>query len=156
MKWIVSVILALVIHTIVWSQPSVGSRAKDIKLPDAGGSLVPLSSLKGKVVLVDFWASWCGPCRSSMPGLKQVYQKYKNKGLEIYGVSLDNNRSNWKQAVAEDRTPWVHVIDTEGKTAGQWAVSFIPSSFLLDKDGKIMAVNAEAEDLDRLLKKMLN
>lgn len=156
MKWIVSVLLALVIHTIVWSQPGVGSKAKDIRLPDTRGTVVPLSSLKGKVVLVDFWASWCGPCRRSMPALKQVYQKYKNKGLEIYGISLDNNRDDWKQALEEDRTPWVHVIDTEGKTAGQWAVNFIPSSFLLDKNGKILAVNAENEELDRLLKKMLN
>ena len=157
MKWklFVSVLLAVNITVSAWAQPPVGSKVPEIELPAANGTLVKLSSLKGKVVLIDFWASWCGPCRQSMPALKNVYKKYKAKGLEIYGISLDQNQAAWSKALREDGTPWLHVIDTEGGTARKWGIQYIPTSFLLDKDGKLIAVNAEAAQLKAYLEKLL-
>jgi peroxiredoxin len=153
------IILALLViassYTCLSAQPPVGTKVPEIALPGATGETVKLSSLKGKVVLIDFWASWCGPCRRSMPGLKAVYKKYKDKGLEIYGISLDDNKAAWDKAVKEDGTPWLHVIDREGGIARQWGIQYIPTSFLLDKEGKLIAVNSEKDALEKLLKQLL-
>lgn len=151
------IVLLLAVNTAVaaWAQPPVGSKVPEIELPGTTGSVVKLSSLKGKVVLIDFWASWCGPCRQSMPALKNVYKKYKDKGLEIYGISLDQDKSAWGKALKEDKTPWMHVIDTQGGTARKWGIQYIPTSFLLDKEGNLVAVNAEAGALETHLKKLL-
>lgn len=155
MKSVVALLLCSFISVAAWAQPKAGAKSPEIALPAATGSIVKLSSLQGKVVLIDFWASWCGPCRNSMPALKQVYKKYKDKGLEIYGISLDQNPAAWTKAVKEDQTTWLHVIDKEGATAGKWGIQYIPTSFLLDKQGKIVAVNPEHEELTKLLEKML-
>lgn len=155
MKSVLTLLVAVGMYASVLAQPAVGSKAPEIALPGSAGETVKLSSLKGKVVLIDFWASWCGPCRRSMPALKEVYKKYKDKGLEIYGISLDDNKPAWDKALKEDRTPWLHVIDREGGTARQWGIQYIPTSFLLDKEGKLIAVNAEKDALEKLLKQLL-
>lgn len=152
MKRILLLLLCVVIGSTAMAQ---SKRMPDIQLPDASGNKINLYALKGKVVLVDFWASWCGPCRRSMPPLKKLYSKYKSKGFEVYGISLDDNIANWKRAVKEDDTPWIHVIDTEGRTAGQFNVQYIPTSFLVDQTGKVVAVNAEPDALEKLLAKLL-
>ena len=107
MKKVVFVLAILFVSVISFAQTSVGDRAKEITLPDPKGKEISLSSLKGKVVLIDFWASWCGPCRRSAPDLKKTYEKYQSKGFEIYGVSVDQDKFAWKMAIKED-----HVSNT--------------------------------------------
>ncbi|HAI84135.1 MAG TPA: TlpA family protein disulfide reductase [Chitinophagaceae bacterium] len=137
------------------AQPSVGDQTKEINLPQGNGTQIALSSLRGKVVLIDFWASWCGPCRKAMPALKTLYADYKNKGFEIYGLSLDADKADWQKAVRTDATPWLHVLDAAGTTADIWNINYIPYTFLLDKTGKIIAVNPSHAQLEKLLKELL-
>ncbi|WP_158559168.1 TlpA family protein disulfide reductase [Deminuibacter soli] len=154
MKTILAFLLALTLGTSAMAQGG-NKQMPEIQLPDANGNTVKLSSLKGKVVLVDFWASWCGPCRQSMPHLKKLYSEYKSKGFEIYGISLDESAAPWKRAVKEDGTSWIHVLDTQGRTAQQFNVQYIPTSYLIDKEGKVVAVNADKDQLEKLVKQLL-
>jgi peroxiredoxin len=133
----------------------VGEKASDITLPDVKGNNISLSSLQGKVVLIDFWASWCGPCRRSEPELKKLYEKYQSKGFEIYGVSLDADKFAWKMAIKQDRINWLHVNDAKGEVAGKWNVMYIPNTYLIDKTGKVVAINPSHEQIDELLQKLL-
>jgi thiol-disulfide isomerase/thioredoxin len=133
-----------------------GVTAPEIQLTNLKGTSVKLSSLKGKVVLIDFWASWCGPCRETIPSLKKLYSKYKSKGFEIYGISLDDKQQNWKRAVDYYKMDWTQVNDADGAVATKWKVNYIPSTFLLNKDGKIVAVNADEKELASLVAKMID
>ena len=155
MKKTVFVIAAFFIAVLSFAQPNVGDKAKEITLPDVKGKNISLSSLKGKVVLIDFWASWCGPCRKKVPEIKKTYAKYQPKGFEIYGISLDDDAASWKQAIKEDHVNWLHVIDAKGDVAGLWNVNYIPNTFLIDKTGKIIAINPSHEELNALLQKLL-
>lgn len=155
MKLIVSVLATLLIVTVANAQPKTGEAAPDIKLPNAKGVVTSLSSLKGKVVLIDFWASWCGPCRRTFPALTKLYKKYNSKGFEIYGVSVDADKNDWKKAVFEDNIKWLQVHDTDGKVAQSWKLQYIPNTYLLDKDGKVIVVNATEPQLEELLQKLL-
>jgi len=155
MKKILSALVILFVSVVTFAQPSVGEKAGEISLPDIKGTNVNLSSLQGKVVLIDFWASWCGPCRRSVPDLKKVYTKYQSKGFEIYGVSLDEDKFAWKMAIKEDKVTWIHVNDSKGEVAGKWNIMYIPNTYLLDKNGKVVAVNPSHEELDELLQKLL-
>lgn len=134
-----------------------GQKAPDILLPNSKGDSILLSSVlkNNKYVLIDFWASWCGPCRRAMPGLKKLYSKYHSKGLEIYSISLDENTNAWKRAMFEDGTRWMHVIDQQGNTANGWGVSFIPNTFLLDDHLNVIAINAEPDELEKLIQTKL-
>lgn len=145
--------LAIICTSLCAQSLHEGQKAPDVLLPNTKGDSLALSSaLKtNKYVLIDFWASWCGPCRRSMPGIKKLYSKYHDKGLEIYSISVDDNPNAWKRAIFEDGTKWLHVIDQQGNTANNWGVSFIPNTFLLDADQKIVAINAEPADLDKYL-----
>ncbi len=121
---------------------TIGYPAINFTLPDVNGKNVSLSTYKGKYVLVDFWASWCGPCRGENPAVVAAYQKYKAKGFDILGVSLDNNKDKWKQAIEKDNLTWTHVSDLQGwksEVAQKYGVTSIPFNVLLDKDGKIVA-----------------
>jgi len=120
---------------------------------------IALSSLRGKVVLIDFWASWCGPCRRENPAVKAIYEKYKDKGFEIYGVSLDNNLEQWKAAIAKDGLTWKHVSELKGwsSTPGKiYGVRSVPSTFLIDRDGRIVKSNFRSHELEGLLKELLD
>lgn len=154
MKRTVSVIAFLLIAFSSFSQKE-GEKAKEISLPNQSGKQVTLSSLKGKVVLIDFWASWCGPCRRTMPDLKKLYEKYKDKGFEIYGVSLDADAAAWKRAIKTDGITWTQVNDAPGKVAGDWNINYIPQTYLIDKTGKIVAAEPSHEELEALLQKLL-
>ncbi|MBO9155124.1 redoxin family protein [Chitinophaga sp. GCM10012297] len=127
---------------------ALGRVSPDFTKKDMNGQLFTLSSLKGKYVLVDFWGSWCGPCRSSHPHMKSLYEKYKPKGLEIVGVAEEKssdmtaNENNWKKAIQSDGIPWVHVMNNYGKETNDlvqaYGVTGFPTKFLLDKEGKIL------------------
>lgn len=142
--------------TLFAQQPAIGKQAAEISLPNAKAKIINLSSFKGKVVLIDFWASWCGPCKKTIPALKTVYKEYQSKGFEIYGVSLDDDKDSWLDAVKKYSIIWPQVIDQTGAIAGKWNVSYIPNSFLLDKTGKIVAINPTEAELQKLLQQFLD
>ena len=117
-----------------------------------------LSKLRGKVVLIDFWASWCGPCRRENPNVVKNYNKYKDKGFDILGVSLDREPGAWKKAISDDGLPWHHISDLKGwqsSHAALYSVTSIPQTVLVDKDGKIIARNIRGEQLGDKLKEIL-
>lgn len=159
LKQLFVVFTLLFINVAVYSQPRIGSKAPDISLPDANGQLIKLSSLQGKVVLLDFWASWCGPCRRSNGHTLSVYNQYKDKGFEIFGVSIDADKQAWTNAVMQDKITWVQVIDTKAGSGNQltqtWNLQYIPSTFLIDKEGKIVAVAPLKDELENWLKRLL-
>lgn len=135
----------------------IGDIAPDIDLPQPDGSTLKLSSLRGKVVLIDFWASWCGPCRAEFPNVKVAYDKYKAKGFEIYGVSLDDNNVKWTTAIKSMGLNWRHVSDLKGwgcAPAKVYKVSGIPATFLIDKDGRVIAKNLRGPALEAKLKEL--
>jgi peroxiredoxin len=136
---------------------SAGALAPDFTMNDPEGKPVQLSSLKGKVVLVDFWASWCGPCRQENPNVVKLYQQFHSKGFEILGVSLDKTKEDWVKAIKDDNLTWIHVSDLQfwqNAAARLYGVNAIPQSFLLDKDGKIIAKGLRGEQLAKKLSEL--
>lgn len=136
----------------------VGKPAPDFTLPTPDNKSVSLSSLKGKYVLVDFWASWCGPCRKENPNVVKAYNQFKDKNFTILGVSLDEDKGAWQAAIAKDKLTWTHVSDLKGwqsTAAALYNVQSIPANFLLDKDGKIIAKNLRGEDLVTTLSSLI-
>ncbi len=136
----------------------VGNEAPELILPTPDNKELALSSLRGKVVLIDFWASWCGPCRKEMPNVKLVYQKYKDKGFEIYGVSLDKDRNAWLEAIEKDGLKWPQVSDLkfwQSEAAQTYAVQSIPHTVLIGKDGKILASGLRGAELESKLAEVL-
>ena len=133
---------------------SPGHVAPDLRLPSLLGTPVALSSLRGHYVLLDFWASWCAPCREKHPHLRALYRRYQPKGLAVYSVSLDESARSWAQAVAADSLPWVNVSDLRGfhsPAAIAYAAQAIPYTLLLDPEGRIIAKNLRPDELDRQL-----
>ncbi|WP_157530738.1 TlpA disulfide reductase family protein [Hymenobacter norwichensis] len=133
---------------------AVGVQAPEINLSAPDGKALPLSSLRGKYVLIDFWASWCGPCRRENPNVVKAYNKYKGKGFEIYGVSFDQDRDKWLKAIQADGLIWKHVSDLKGweSAAGQtYSIKSIPASILLDPQGRIIGKNLRGEALEAKL-----
>ncbi len=131
-----------------------GAVAPDFAQQTPAGEIMNLSDLRGKIVLVDFWASWCGPCRRENPNVKKVYEKYKDKGFDILGVSLDRNKASWERAIKQDGLPWHHVSDLKGwknEVAQLYSVSSIPHTILLDQEGKIIASKLRAHTLEQAL-----
>jgi thiol-disulfide isomerase/thioredoxin len=145
----------LLFSTFAFGQEAATVKAApEISLKDTSGKVVTLSSLKGKVVLVDFWASWCGPCRRANKQLKQIYSKYKDKGLEILSISTDDSDKAWKKAIDQDKTPWLHVVD-DSNVAYSWGIKFLPTTFLIDKEGNFAAYDPEISKIEALLKNLL-
>jgi thiol-disulfide isomerase/thioredoxin len=130
-----------------------GTPAPAFTLSDREGNPVSLESLRGQYVLLDFWASWCHPCRESMPHLKELYAQYHEKGLEILGISTDSKSEDWLQAVREDATPWIHVLDRG--VAETYGVHAVPTFFLVDPEG-IMVGKIDHDALDAVLQRLLD
>ena len=153
------VVLLIAVVGIAQSMPYITDPRLEIALPTVKGDTLKLSSLKGKVILLDFWASWCGPCRTSNRQLVKLYSRYKDKGFEILGVSLDENKKDWIKAISRDKIKWLQINDSGGwdaKTAIDWNISQIPTSFLVGRDGKIVAMDLEKAELEKALAGLLD
>ena len=139
-------------------QPNIADTRLDFSLPGIKGDSIRLSSMKGKVFLLDFWASWCVPCRYSNKQLVKLYSKYKDNGFEILGVSLDEKRNEWKKAVTKDKITWLQINDDGGWnaiSAAKWNINAIPASFLIDKDGNVIAFDPEKQELENKIRQLL-
>ena len=130
---------------------NLGNQAPEIDLRNPYGKNIKLSSLRGKLVLIDFWASWCGPCRRESATVASLYEKYKDKGFEIYGVSLDSEKDLWLNAIEKDKRIWTNVSSLQGfetPATFEYAVTALPAKFILDEDGKIVAKNLHGKELE--------
>ena len=138
----------------------IGNEAPNFSQPDQHGKLIQLADFKGKYLLLDFWASWCGPCRAENPNLKKAYEQFKSKGLEVLAVSIDdkNGREAWLKAIKDDDLPWIHVADLKGwrnEAAVLYGVRGVPTNYLIDPNGKIVAENLRDEKLHEVLAQFL-
>jgi thiol-disulfide isomerase/thioredoxin len=133
--------------------PEISEQFIDISMENPKGEIKKLSDLKGKVILLEFWASWCLPCREDNPELVNIYNEYNSKGFEIYAVSLDQEKERWINAINKDNLKWTHVSDLQkpNKAAELYGVTSIPDSFLIDQDGKVIANKLRGEELRKKL-----
>jgi peroxiredoxin len=140
-------------------QTAIGKNAPDFSANDVNGKPISLSSLKGKYVLLDFWASWCGPCRLENPNIVKAYHTFHNKGFEIFGVSLDESRDDWLQAIKKDGLNWTQVSDLKGwksDAAALYGIKGIPMNYLIDKNGVIVARGLHGKELETTLLEILH
>jgi len=154
MKIVLSIATLFLAFTF-FAQPSNGKRAIDFTITDQNGKEISLSDLEGKLVLIDFWASWCGPCRQENPNVVEAYEKYHDekfvngKKFEIISVSLDKDKSKWKKAIKKDNLKWkYHGLDQDGAVSRMYNVRSIPYSFLIDGEGNILAQGNELRGLN--------
>ena len=159
------IILSLSAYSQVTVGINIGNKAPNISEKGVNGEIINLSDIKGKLVLIDFWASWCGPCRRENPDVVSAYKKYTNQkfqngnGFTIFSVSLDQDKTSWEGAITKDQLEWpYHVSDLKGwyaKYAGVYKVNSIPSNFLIDGNGIIIAKNLRGPMLDKALSQLL-
>jgi peroxiredoxin len=138
---------------------AVGQVAPDIVLPDPSGKTTKLSDLRGKYVLIDFWAAWCKPCRQENPNVVRMYSQYNAKGFEIFGVSLDRTREDWVKAIADDKLTWTQVSDLQyfnSAAAELYQIQAIPATYLIDPDGKIIAKDLRGPSLEAKLAELFD
>lgn len=137
---------------------NIGDEVPNFTAPQPNGEELSLEDAKGKYTLIEFWASWCGPCRVENPNLVKVYEKYHDRGFHIIGVSLDRSQVAWERAIEHDKLTWPQVSNLkfwQDPIARQFSVTFIPQNYLIDEDGKIVAKNLRAVSLDKKLNELL-
>ncbi len=165
-KILVSIILFLSVYQAQAQMPAVGTKAIELKYQNPEGKDISLSSLQGNIVLIDFWASWCGPCRRNNPAIVALYNKYQGKkfvkgvkGFTIYSVSLDQNKTNWINAIKQDGLVWpYHVSDLKGwyaDGAAKYGIRSIPQTVLVDETGYVIAINPTHSLVEQLVDKKL-
>ncbi|RQO75800.1 hypothetical protein DBR43_05375 [Pedobacter sp. KBW06] len=143
----------------VLKRSAIGEPMLDFKQNDTEGKPVQFSAFKGKYVLVDFWASWCGPCRAENPNVLKLYNEYKDKNFTVVGVSLDDKGENWKKAIKDDNMPWTQVSDLKGwknEVSTYYGIMGIPSTLLIDPQGKIIAKDLRGLALTKKLAELFN
>jgi len=158
MKKIILLLIVTFTYSAAYSQIAIGEVAPDIKLPDSLGKWKPMSEIKSKLILLDFWAAWCYPCILSIPDLKKIHEKWHNKGLIIYTVSLDKNYYEWVSKSRKYELPFILVNDPygfDGKACKDYQITSIPNKILI-KDGKVIGANMSLYDIDKLIEKELN
>jgi thiol-disulfide isomerase/thioredoxin len=158
MKKSLVVFIMLFVSFSMNAQLKIGTAVPEIELPNTVDSILKLSSLQGKVVLIDFWASWCGPCRAANPYIQKLYKQYKAKGFEVFAVSLDVKKEAWLKAIKKDKLTYTQVLDNAGwnsKVAEKYYVDALPTNFLLDRTGKIIAINLEGKEMFDKVKELV-
>jgi thiol-disulfide isomerase/thioredoxin len=161
LKKIIPVIILLSVSIFSYAQQEVANITDPrlhIKLPDVKGDSIALSSLKGKVVLLDFWASWCMPCRAANKKLVKLYDKYKSQGFEIFSVSVDDNKKDWVKAIEKDKITWLQVNDPRNwgaQSAVNWHISVLPTTFLINKKGDVVEIDPSEKKLETVIKDLL-
>ncbi len=155
---IVTSIFALVLSYTTYAQElTTPIKALPLSLPNAQNEMTTLDSVKGKLILLDFWATWCGPCIKEIPKLKKLYKKYKTKGLEVFSMSIDEDKNDWQRFIKRNSMNWIHVIDIAGwqsTTLTTWHVEQLPTMMLLDSNKNVIAYGS-VKDLEPIVKKRL-
>lgn len=142
-----------------YAKLAIGANAPDFELPDTKGKKVSPAQFKGKVLLLDFWGSWCGPCRKNNPELKKIYEQYHADGFEVLGIGLETDQKAWLKAIKDDGLPWVNVFaanEWNNPVARLYAIRAVPTALLIDASGKIAAKEVYADQLPKLLEKELS
>jgi len=137
----------------------IGGKVAEIKMPDKNGRIVPLSAIDAKFILIDFWGSWCPPCRRESRLLGELYQKFKTRGFEIYGVGLESAKENWLKAIEQDKRTWINVStfqEFETPVTFDYAVTSLPANVLIDRSGKVIAKNLHGDDLRAAVEKLFS
>jgi thiol-disulfide isomerase/thioredoxin len=135
---------------------AIGVAFNDVVLKDSSGHEIDTKQFRGKYTLIIFWASWCGPCRAEHPDLNILYTKYKEKGFEIVGISLDKDKEKWKKAMVKDQLDWLQIIEPnafDSELARYYGIEAIPASFLLDKTGKIIGISLTPKEIEETIEK---